>query len=133
MPHFNLNFEGVVSISALPTASSTYKSTFAFRTSDNTMWWCDGTSWIQVVSSGVSDGDKGDIVVSSSGSVWTIDTNVVTPAKMAQAPAFTLRGNNTASTANVADLTIDQINDMLLENAINSIYQRNMQNMLTTY
>jgi hypothetical protein len=51
---------------------------------------------------GVTDGDKGDITVSSSGSVWTIDNNVVTPAKISAtgtpSSSTYLRGDGTWAT-----------------------------------
>lgn len=38
-----------------------------------------------------------------------IKDNAVTNDKMAQMPAYTMRGNDTAGTANATDLTVDQI------------------------
>lgn len=55
----------------------------------------------------------GDVTKPANSTVTTIANNVVTNAKLAQAPARTLKGNNTAVTANVADLTIAQVMAML--------------------
>lgn len=53
----------------------------------------------------VSDGDKGDIVVSSNGTVYTIDNNVVTLAKMATMATDSFLGRTTAGPGNVEVLS----------------------------
>jgi hypothetical protein len=53
---------------------------------------------------GVADGDKGDITVSSSGTVWTIDNNVISNAKIRQSTALSVVGRSANSTGDVADI-----------------------------
>ena len=62
---------------------------------------------------GVSDGDKGDVVVSGTGTVWTIDANVVSNAKMADVATATIKGRSTAGTGDPEDLTAAQARALL--------------------
>lgn len=55
---------------------------------------------------GVSDGDKGDITVSSSGTLWTVDNDAVTFAKMQNISTARLLGRTTASSGDVEELTV---------------------------
>lgn len=56
---------------------------------------------------GVSDGDKGDITVSSSGTVWTVDNDVVTFAKMANLATGNVIGRGSALTGDPEALAIN--------------------------
>ena len=57
--------------------------------------------------SGVTDGDKGDITVTSSGAVWTIDHQAVTLAKMQHISTAHLLGRHSSGTGDVQQITID--------------------------
>lgn len=62
----------------------------------------------------VADGDKGDITLSSSGAVWTIDNDVVTNAKSANMAEATLKGRAAgAGTGDPTDLTATQAKTLL--------------------
>jgi hypothetical protein len=62
---------------------------------------------------GVTDGDKGDVIVSGGGTVWTIDADVVTNAKLANVSTATLKGRVTAGSGDPEDLTGTQATTLL--------------------
>jgi hypothetical protein len=62
----------------------------------------------------LADGDYGDIVVSGSGTVLTIDTNVVTDGKLRQGGACTVIGRSANSTGNVADIALNADGKLLI-------------------
>ena len=54
---------------------------------------------------GVADGDKGDITVSSSGKVWTIDNGAVGNTKISSRSALSVMGNGSNSPGTLNDIT----------------------------
>lgn len=65
-------------------------------------------SWINTpTGGGVSDGDKGDITVSSSGSVWNIDAGVITVTELADSSVSSTKiSDGTIATADIADSSV---------------------------
>jgi hypothetical protein len=62
----------------------------------------------------VSDGDKGDIVVSSSGGVFTVDTGVITNAKLADMATLTVKARVAGSTGAPEDISGTQLRDSIV-------------------
>lgn len=62
---------------------------------------------------GLSDGDKGDIVVSASGAVWSLDANVCGDAEIRQSGPTSIIGRSANSTGNVGDISAASEGDVL--------------------
>ncbi len=62
---------------------------------------------------GISDGDKTGITVTSSGSVWTVNNNTITFAKMQNIATNSILGRSTAGTGQVEALTPSIVTSML--------------------
>jgi hypothetical protein len=71
----------------------------------------DGTWAAPPVGGGITDGDKGDITVTSG--VWTIDVDVVSNTKLANMATSTIKGRSTAGTGDPEDLTAAQVRAIL--------------------
>jgi hypothetical protein len=104
---------GNVVFSASPTLSGTLNGSAASFSSTIAASNFSGTS------SGSNTGDQtitltSDVTGSGTGSfAATIAAHAVTNGKLAQAPAHTLKGNNTGGTADVADLTVSDVQTLL--------------------
>ena len=83
----------------------------------------NASNQITIAATGLTDGDKGDIDVTSSGSVWSLDTNsvmtidvqdnAITNAKLADVATSTFKGRTTAGTGDPEDLTVAQAKTLL--------------------
>ncbi len=90
---------------------------------DGTLWLNTTTGEVKLRSngatlvagggSGVTDGDKGDVIVGGSGAVWTIDAGVVTLSKMADLGTSTILGRTTAGAGVPEALTAAQVRSLL--------------------
>jgi hypothetical protein len=77
-----------------------------------------GTLGWSTPSAGLTDGDKGDITVSASGATWTIDSGVVSYAKIQNVSATDkLLGRSTAGAGSVEEITCTAAGRALLDDA----------------
>lgn len=77
-----------------------------------------GTLGWSTPSAGLTDGDKGDITVSASGATWTIDSGVVTYAKIQDVSATDkLLGRSTAGAGDIEEIACTAAGRALLDDA----------------
>ena len=73
------------------------------------------------LSAGLSDGDKGDITVSASGTVWTIDPDTVTYDKMQDTTGTNIMlGRSTAGAGTVEEISVTAAGRALLDDVSSS-------------
>lgn len=93
---------GATSWVAVPDCDNATTSKLLFDTSG--LSFSCGTD--QTSAGGVSDGDKGDITVTSSGATWSIDADAVTFAKLQNIATDRLIGRDTASSGDPEEISV---------------------------
>jgi hypothetical protein len=107
--------QSVVSTNATPSGSCSGNLIQIKRVNPMEVYMCLGGTWTQTALAGsLSDGDKGDITVASSGTVWTIDSGALNFSELAGAATdsqvpndITINTATLASTVTVADAASD--------------------------
>jgi hypothetical protein len=85
-------------------------------TGDVTVTAADGEFTVEVAPSATAtliDGDKGDIVVSGGGTVWTVDNNTISNAKLRDSSATSVIGRSAGTSGDPADISAGSDGDVL--------------------
>jgi len=115
------------SASNIPTAANDRFGAYSLGSGNwLVLWYTKANGQAVVAGAGVADGDKGDITVTATGATWTIDSGVVTYAKM-QDVSTTARalGRNTGGAGDIEEVTMSQILDWVGSAAQGDILYRN--------
>ncbi len=97
-----------------PSASDLVVGEVALRTDTAKLFTKNDAGSVAEIGSGLSDGDKGDITVSSSGSVFTIDNDAVTYAKIQNVSATNrILGRDSSGAGVIEEITPANLRTMI--------------------
>lgn len=91
-----------------PTISDLQLGELAINTYDGKLFAKknNGSESVIEIGSGVGDGDKGDITVSTGGTVWTVDNQAITFPKIQNVTSNRLLGRSTSGLGSMEEISI---------------------------